>query len=295
LQVFHCLKVLLIAIKTMSGVSTYVAPVYQPVSGSRHERNFTSIPVLNVCSQQPFLVFPCRLSMPQPHPAAAIGAILRAPRNIRHTGNFSYVFSPIREQQLEYVDGILVVSSIFCLAWVLWAFTLLVLKFKGKQVGCASGRAFVTVRSEDAFDNENKNKHVEDTQEDIYSTSKSSGDDLSHRNDPFPPQSSCRRSKYSQRSRQQLGSTADDDHSSEMLSQNSGWISGTFSDNHGDKLREFENEPVMLIINPRESRTRLCFIVYASICLLCMPLIMVFSYGPMKEATDGSDDLILVR
>jgi hypothetical protein len=255
------------------------------------------LPALN--SRYTLLIFSRRLSNLKPHSAVVIGAILRAPRNIRHSGNFSYVFSPIREQQLDYVDGILVVSSIFCIAWVLWAFTVLVLKFKGKQVGCASGRAFVTGRSEDKeYD---VNKHSGDTQDDYCSTSESSGDGLSNSSKRMFSQSTRRRSKHSQSSRRRqskdeeneecLGGTVDEEHSLEILSQSSGWISGTYSDN----LRDFQNEPLVVNINPHENRTRVCFVFFASIVLICMPLTMFFSYGPMKEATDGSDELILVR
>jgi hypothetical protein len=120
------------------------------------------------------------LSFSQPNTAAVIGAILRAPRKIRHTGNFSHVFSPVREEQLEYVDGLMVVMSIFIIAWVIWAFTLLVLKFKGKDVGCASGRAFVTVRSDD----EDDGYFDKPTEDDIGSTSSSSGE-ISDNNRPL--------------------------------------------------------------------------------------------------------------
>ena len=69
-----------------------------------------------------------------------------------------------------------------------------------------------------------------------------------------------------------------------------------YSDNnHGDELLDLRDETVATKINPRENRTRLCFVIFASIALICVPLILVFSYSPMKEATDGSDELILVR
>ncbi|KAG7349167.1 hypothetical protein IV203_011764 [Nitzschia inconspicua] len=237
----------------------------------------------------------------QPPPSAAtIGAILRAPRNIRHHGNFSYVFSPEREEQLEYVNGVMAVASVFLIVWVLWAFVLLVLKFKGKQVGCASGRAFVTARSDDEGE-----KQFGDTRDDISSTSESSGVE-SNSSKPFFTDFSRQDSKFSREKRRQpkikyddemnlVASVTDpdDEQSTGSLSRSSGWISRSYSDGDGNELRSLESQRVAAKINPRENRTRICFVIFASIALLCVPLILIFSYGPMKEATDGSEQLIL--
>jgi hypothetical protein len=227
-----------------------------------------------------------------------IGNILRAARNIRHSGNFSHVFSPIHEEQTEYIDGLMVVSSIFLIAYVLWAFTLVVLKIKGNEVGCASGRAFVTAMSEDEYDEELVGK----AEEHLDSTSESSGAssdtpiyrDPQHTRDNNPMNGGQQQTKFA--NGKSTPTEALEDTQSENRSQSSGWVSRSYSDNHGEDLRDgSEEDETNEIINPREYRTRICFLVFASILLICVPLILVFCYGPLKEATSSSDDLIVVR
>ena len=74
--------------------------------------------------------------------------MLEAPRRTYGT-EFSNVFSSDRIAQHSYVDGLLIVGLFFVVIFVVWTLVLIVLKLKGKEVGCASGSAFHTERSDD--------------------------------------------------------------------------------------------------------------------------------------------------
>ncbi|KAL3918978.1 MAG: hypothetical protein SGILL_003985, partial [Bacillariaceae sp.] len=175
--------------------------------------------------------------------------------------------------------------------------------FKGKEVGCASGRAFVTVRSEDD-DDEYCEKPTED---DFGSTSESSGG-FSNTNRPLFSDDENDNShrpiikptiKANEDDLDLGAATSTDrieDGTSGCQSQSSGWISTSFSDDRaeeelGDPCES--NRPAANKINPRENRSRLCFVFFALLALICVPLILVFSYRPMKDATESSDQLIL--
>jgi F0F1-type ATP synthase assembly protein I len=67
-----------------------------------------------------------------------------------HTTSIVDMMSPDFNEQKSYAYGIIFNVSITVLFFVLWATILLILKFKGEDVGCASGRPFLTsTRNED--------------------------------------------------------------------------------------------------------------------------------------------------
>jgi len=208
---------------------------------------------------------------------------LRAPRQAGHSGNFTDLFSSVREEQRGYIDGLLVVSIILSVLFLIWAFILVVLKCKGKEVGCASGQAFVSLRPDD----ENSEADVGKTQNDTASTSDSSKAESTSGSSNKPLFS-------------EYGGTVIENSSSD------------FSDdsNHSDRkrwrcLRRKDNKKEGNIddtrTNRRERRTRLTFIVFASIALICAIFTLFLTFGPLKEAvmevatTQSQDSLILVR
>lgn len=170
-------------------------------------------------------------------------------------------------------------------------------------MGCASGRAFVTMRSED------DECCKKPTEEDLGSTSESSSD-LSNSNRPlFSDDENDNNSRpiirpTTKENEDDMGlgaATSTDpleDETSGGRSQSSGWITTSFSDDRAEEELQDPGDiyqPAATKVNPRENRTRVCFIFFALLALICVPLILVFSYGPMKDATESSDQLILVR
>lgn len=61
-----------------------------------------------------------------------------------HTTDIVDMMSPDFNEQKSYAYGIIFTVSIIVLFFVLWATILLILKCKGEDVGCASGRPFLT-------------------------------------------------------------------------------------------------------------------------------------------------------
>jgi len=197
-----------------------------------------------------------------PQIAVVVGAFLRAPRAIGHNVLFSDLFSHDSEEQRDYTDGLMVVSIIFTFFFLIWGFVLVVLKMKGNEVGCASGNAFVYHDSED----ENIEIEEDKVQDDIGSTSASS----------------------------EAGSISE---SSEkpLFSKNGGALSFNSSssdiDDNNDhsktklwRCMQRETGDKDVKINPHERRTRVAFLVFASIAMICTTFTLFLTFGPLKEA-----------
>eukprot|EP00339_Tiarina_fusa_P000642 CAMPEP_0116998862 /NCGR_PEP_ID=MMETSP0472-20121206/1785_1 /TAXON_ID=693140 ORGANISM="Tiarina fusus, Strain LIS" /NCGR_SAMPLE_ID=MMETSP0472 /ASSEMBLY_ACC=CAM_ASM_000603 /LENGTH=923 /DNA_ID=CAMNT_0004698141 /DNA_START=148 /DNA_END=2919 /DNA_ORIENTATION=+ len=199
-----------------------------------------------------------------------MGSILRIPRRWHET-DFSYVFSTDKDLQHEYVDGLLVAANIFFMIFCAWAFILVVLKVKGKEVGCASGRAF----------------HTEKIDEDMQSTDSSesyfssSVDNDSSKGGIIELERERSTDKIldSHSSFEDERDGSEGSHGSQEYGSQDGWLS----------VGEIQSR-----VNPRERRTRFCFLVFALVSLLCVPLVLIFSFGPIKEAARASDDLLLI-
>ena len=215
-----------------------------------------------------------------------MGSILRLPRKW-HTTDFASFFSTSQAEQVDYVNGILVSGVIVFSVFLLWAFILIVLKVKGKEVGCASGRAFYTETNDDDHHDtqstDSSDESYSSRENDNFGSSGSSSSNSKERN--WNTRNSNLQSKNDFQDDDESGSAeysfddeSDGGRSEDYDSQN-GWLSA-------DEPRRSTNR--------REKRTRICFLVFSSISLLCVPLILVFSFGPMKETTQITDDLILV-
>ncbi len=192
-----------------------------------------------------------------------IGSLLRGPREIGHSVQFSDLFSDVQEEQRAYFDGLSSVPIIFGSLFLAWAFVTILLKCKGKEVGCASGRAFVSVLSED----ENE-EDLEKPEGELSSTSSESNGESS------------------------------DDSGVKPLFVGPGGFAMLHSDSDvkdekehcGKKLlkcikRNKEKEDADSTgINKLERGTRLSFLFFASIALVCAPLCIVLTFGPLREA-----------
>jgi hypothetical protein len=245
----------------------------------------------------------------QPKVAVLVGSVLRAPRLIRHGGNFTHLFSPVRADQLDYVDGLMVVTAIFLIFVVMWAFLLIVLKFKGREVGCASGRPFVTLSPDEPYDGDGcgESEYDDDGND---STTSSSGTYSSRqlfldRNDDVGI-ASKKRGTMDGRMETAKYPPGDDDrtfgrssyNSDDALSVTAEVTKHSEEDEEEDAIVDGDDRNdascLQTVIRSRENRTRICFLLFASTALICAPLILVLSFGPIKEATQTSDAIILV-
>jgi hypothetical protein len=151
---------------------------------------------------------------------------------------------------------------ILFLIFMTWTLLLLVLKFKGSEVGCASGRAFYRPR-------EDSSSVLSTDSEDLHSSSE---EFESHHPDSLE--------RHIGRQRLDTGSRGEVDSYSEYGSQE-GWVSSP-------------SGPSFLRVSTRERRTRSAFLAFSFVALVSVPFILVFSFGPMKEAARSSNDIVLV-
>eukprot|EP00980_Cylindrotheca_fusiformis_P030454 scaffold24835_cov113-Cylindrotheca_fusiformis.AAC.1 len=141
-------------------------------------------------------------------------------------------------------------------------------RIKGKEVGCASGRAFQMPKSDD---------------DDLQATDSSSGG-YSMNDD----ESSSLPSRYDMEGVRQEADLSDygSEDSDSAVQSDGSWT-------------ELEREqPVTQTSrrksNLRERNTRGCFLFSSIVSLCLVPFILVFSFGPMKEATNSSQQLVLL-
>ena len=82
--------------------------------------------------------------------------MVRGPRTLGHSADFGDLFSSVPEERRTYIDGLSTIPVIFFSFFTAWIFIVILMKCKGKEVGCASGRPFVKFRPEDntPFDEE---------------------------------------------------------------------------------------------------------------------------------------------
>lgn len=196
-----------------------------------------------------------------------MGSILRGLRKSGFATRFADAFSDDLDIQRSYGRGILSIACFFGAVVVVWAFILIVLKVKGKEVGCASGAAFHLVQIDDEGE-----------------TDSSSGEE----SNSYKPSNSRDASRAYEFGREvalaDIGSTGYD---AEIEDDQSSWATepDRARTSYQSKMKE----------TPLERKTRICFLFCSIVSLFIVPFILVFSFGPMKEATEAAKDSIVVR
>jgi hypothetical protein len=188
---------------------------------------------------------------------------------------FSDFFSSVQEERKAYIDGLSAVPVIFFSIFLAWGFIAILLKCKGAEVGCASGQAFVSLRSDD------ENSEIEEGKSDDDFASTSDSSDASELSDkPLF-----------------LGPGG------EMMEHSDSDFKN--KDHFGMKIlrcmrRKNEEDGTDDTINLLERRTRISFLGFATIALLCTPLNLFLTFGPLREVameastTESPDGLLLV-
>lgn len=198
------------------------------------------------------------------------------------------MYSSIQEERLAYIDGLAVVPVIFFSFFLAWTFVVLVLQCKGSDVGCASGRPFISLRP-NGYTSDSKNKKNENMQvdaekpgNDLASTTESSNAESCSEYDFQPlrlgPDGQMIENSNSLR----------DDHFGMKIWR---WMRRMI-EGDGDDDTE---------VNRTEYATRLSFLIFGSIVLTCASLSLFLTFGPLREATmeilatERQDNLNLVR
>ena len=221
-----------------------------------------------------------------------MGSMLKAPRSW-HSTDFASVFSKNREEQIDYVDGILVAGVIMFSIFLIWAFTLIVLKVKGREVGCASGRAFHTEKID-----EQDIQSTDSSENSYYSaTSTNVGNESSRNNNDGEPNNNNNNNNnkgLKEELLEDIGIGSNEENEDDSYVDDDRSLSQSDDYDSQDGWLSVDDDEVRRAINPREKRTRFCFLVFSFIALLCVPIILIFSFGPLKEATTASDDIVFV-
>lgn len=226
-----------------------------------------------------------------PNAAKVVGEILRAPREFGHSGNFTDLFSSDREEQRDYIDGLLVILAILSSVCFIWVFVLIVLKCNGEEAGCASGRAFV---NHDPEDEEEINYETDEgkTEDEVVSTSYSSDGSVTSVSSRKPLFSESGNTATENPKSDFDHNNIDYDYSRRMKWK---WMGGKQNRND-EREKESDTEESLFVIknNPHEYRTRLVFLFFASMVLICAPLTLFLTIGPLKEgAIENSKNLML--
>ena len=184
-----------------------------------------------------------------------------------YSTKFSDVLSLDREAQYSYAHGLLLVATIILCIFIAWALILVVLKLKGKEVGCASGRPFQVSNSDDLH-------HADSTDSSSggYNSEQSYTDSNDIRN----------LSAHVHQRNHELDSTGTPESYDGQYASDDGWL----EKNSGKATKEKANR--------REKRTRTAYLFFCGITLMCVPFILVFSFAPMKEATQSTEDIVWV-
>lgn len=190
-----------------------------------------------------------------------MGGMLRGLRG-KYNTTFAHVFSPDPEEQDEYVNGLLAVMVAFVILFIFWVFILAILKFKGSDVGCASGQAFVS-----------KEVEINEYDEDFNFPSTDESDSMS-----------------SSGSKPRSQSMENDDQLENNLHLRKQKLDSASFYSSGDTFTQTQR--TIFAVNPREKRTRVCFILFGVAALSCIPIIMSFAYGPFKDATENTSVFI---
>jgi len=197
-----------------------------------------------------------------------LGSILRGPRS---GSSFADAFSDDLDTQRSYARGILSVACVFMILLVVWSFIVVVLKIKAEEVGCASGSAFHMLLMDNDEDDE------------FQETDSSSGDE-SNGNEPADEPSRSGAAEVSHEVA--LSDAGSNPHESEMEDQSS-WATeperGRANYSYHSRMKE----------TSLERKTRMCFLFCCIVSLCIVPFILVFSFGPMKEATEAAKQAVL--
>ena len=193
--------------------------------------------------------------------------LLAFPRG-QYTTNFAYLVSNEEIDQDTYTSGLVALASFLGGFVLIWGLILIFLMIKGKNVGCASGRAFETVPVDSRVAKEKQaNLSKTDSEEDGTQSVKEDDDgDVRMEETSFP------------------SSLCSSDAASRIES-----ITGSIDEEEGtvDASPRVEGK--------RAVRTRAIFFLFSCIVLACVPLALAFSFAPMKESVKSFDGGFEVR
>ncbi|GKY93328.1 hypothetical protein MPSEU_000300400 [Mayamaea pseudoterrestris] len=175
-----------------------------------------------------------------------------------------YISSGYSSEASDYKAGLIFLACLVGGFAAIWLFVILILKCKGEGVGCASGQAFerncdiLAKQQGESTDMEsNQSRSYDDTIEHVVGSTKAH--DLAL---------------------QEGG--AESMHSSLP------------SESDVDDGSSYDGDSIVLEPSRRERRTQFCFFLFGMIALLCVPMILIFSFAPLRQTSEETGEYLQV-
>lgn len=161
-------------------------------------------------------------------------------------------------------------ASIFGGILLLWGLILIALVFRGKVMGCASGRAFEPYkgREEEQLQELDQPSGSTDLDEDLNSSvgSRDGGN--------------------------REGNAEERDAHPEGYISSAVSIVPSDEDSMSEPSEYSVDVSVAPLPNPRERRTRITFVIFSLATLVCVPLALVLTFIPLRNTAESSDDYL---
>jgi hypothetical protein len=206
----------------------------------------------------------------QPAILQKAGYLVDFPRR-DYSNNFALLVAGDDVEKDDYKSGLMILGCILASIWAVWAMVLLVLKCKGKSVGCASGHSFKGERIANNNNNINRNANSAgstDMEEEEW--------------------------------------TSREDSQSQSREQYDGDEVSFHSSIHSSEIDDAEvrsNESIQSTIpsvqeefiskaTAREQRTQIAFFLFGIFTLALVPLVLTVFFSPLREAADSTEEYI---
>jgi hypothetical protein len=170
----------------------------------------------------------------------------------------------------SYRSGLIILASLTGSMLFIWGTVLVILKWKSKSVGCASGSAFQG-STFDTLDKVSELPRSDACSTDLEDDSLSASTGVEDRKDV---------DKEVPTNAEYEGSF----HSSICASTIERRVS---VDDDAETVESFVSVPTA-----REKRTQIAFFVFSLVTLACIPLVLILSFSPMKDASNASDHYV---
>lgn len=180
-----------------------------------------------------------------------------------YTTNFAFLIAGDDQDRQEYTSGLVVLGCILASVLAIWWMVLIVLKCKGRSVGCASGRSFRGEPIPQTGSNAQSSGST-DLEDEWVSGEERSGEHQAEEEayaDEVSFHSSIKSSEMDESMR-----SRESDLSGSGLSQSSISRAST-----------------------RERRTQIAFFLFGVITLALVPMVLTLAFSPLKRAVDSTE------
>jgi hypothetical protein len=207
----------------------------------------------------------------QPEILTFVQKLLDAPRQTyRYSTDFTHLFSS-DDEYMRYEKGLILLAGIFGGILILWGAILIGFACRGKVMGCASGRGFEPYKSREQEQELDQPSGSTDLDDDLNSWvgSVDGGN-------------------------KQTNAAEGDEHLEGDESSATSLVPSDEDSMYAPSLSECSvDASVAPQPYPRERRTRIAFIIFSLVTLVCVPLALILTFVPLRDTAESSDDYLV--